>query len=255
METSARLGDFLNTLRGPAIVFSSNVKDSASLSDTYFNLKRGADFLLALFALIVLAPLLVVIAIIIRLDSKGPVVFSQERVGARRVVREGDVVWELYPFVMHKFRSMYTETSDQVHRDYMKAFMEGDDDELKKQNPDGNMYKLNNDPRITRVGDFLRKTSLDELPQLLNILKGDMSLVGPRPALAYEVENYADWHKQRFAAKPGLTGPWQVWGRSSVAFDEIVKLDIYYTEHQSVWFDLKLLLATIGSVVKRRGAG
>jgi lipopolysaccharide/colanic/teichoic acid biosynthesis glycosyltransferase len=197
-------------------------------------LKRMMDIVVAIAALVVLAPLFLAIAVAIKATSKGPVLFRQERIG-----QYGK------PFIFLKFRTMYADNDATVHEQYVKQLIAG----TAQQNPSkGNgqsVYKLTNDARITRTGAFLRNISLDEIPQLLNVLKGEMSLVGPRPPIPYEVENYALWHRHRFLiARPGLTGLWQVSGRNRVKFDDMVRLDMRYAKTWSLWLDLKILLRT-----------
>jgi len=217
----------------------------------YFVCKRCLDVLLASTALIFLSPLLLVIAILIKLDSPGSVLFVQERVGSRRRVVWGQTTWEICNFRMCKFRSMISNADQSLHKAYIHAYVSGCAEPLPTS---PSLYKLTGDPRITRVGRILRKTSLDELPQLLNVLKGEMSIVGPRPVPTYEFEGYKDWHKARFAAMPGMTGLWQVKGRCQVPFEEQIQMDIEYVHHQSLWLDLKIMFWTIPAVVSARGA-
>jgi len=193
--------------------------------------KRGVDVVGAVAVMVLGAPLLALIALAIRLDSPGPVVFRQTRVGA-----------EQKPFEIYKFRSM--REGAESEREELIGWNEAD----------GPLFKIRDDPRLTRVGRFLRRKSLDELPQLWNVLRGEMSLVGPRPALASEVEDYMEWHRKRLEARPGMTGLWQVSGRSLLSFDEGVLLDIYYIENWSLWLDFKILLRTIPQVLFGDGA-
>jgi lipopolysaccharide/colanic/teichoic acid biosynthesis glycosyltransferase len=217
----------------------------------YFFCKRLIDVILAIMLLILLAPLLLIIAILIKLDSPGPIFFTQERVGTRRKVYNGQLVWEIQNFWVYKFRSMIQNADQSMHRAYIKAFIEGN---VERAEEDGGKFKLTNDPRVTRLGEILRKTSLDELPQLINILKGEMSLVGPRPVPTYEVAQYQEWHRERLAALPGITGYWQVYGRCQVSFEEMVEMDIEYIRNQSLWLDLSLLWLTVPAVLSGRGA-
>jgi lipopolysaccharide/colanic/teichoic acid biosynthesis glycosyltransferase len=200
--------------------------------------KRFMDIVGSLMMLICLSPLFLVIAIAIKMGSKGPVLFRQRRIG-----QHGST------FVFLKFRSMYAGNDSKVHREYVTKMIAGQA-ERKPSDGDGNgFYKLTDDPRITKVGAFLRRTSLDELPQFFNVLKGEMSLVGPRPAIAYEVEAYDIWHRRRvLEAKPGITGLWQVYGRSRVNFDDMVRLDLKYARTWSPWMDVKILLRTPGAM-------
>lgn len=208
----------------------------------YERIKRLLDILLAATLLLVLAPLLLVIAVAIKLDSPGPVLFVQRRTG-----RYGK------PFSFFKFRSMsYGEDHGKVHREFIRQYANG----AAIEGAEGNLYKpVSNGRVITRVGKWLRLTSLDELPQLWNILKGDMSFVGPRAWADYELENYKDWHYRRLEVLPGLTGLAQISGRSSLSFDQIIRLDIEYIDNRSLWLDLTIALKTIPVVLLGRNAG
>lgn len=207
-----------------------SIKQSA-LTGFNYTLKRAVDVLLTGLALILLAPLWLVIAIAIRLESPGPVLFRQERVG-----RSGK------PFTLYKFRSMHQDAEAQLER-------------LRAQNEAGGpLFKIRDDPRRTRVGRFIRATSIDELPQLINVLREEMSWVGPRPGLASEVAQYQEWHRKRLEVLPGITGLWQVSGRSDLTFDEMVMLDIYYAENWSLSLDLRIMLRTVPQVIFGDGA-
>ncbi|HYX40498.1 MAG TPA: sugar transferase, partial [Pyrinomonadaceae bacterium] len=195
--------------------------------------KHSLDICVAALALTLLAPLWFIIALLIKLDSRGPIFYRQERVGM-----DGRV------FLFLKFRTMRADADDRAHREYQRKLIMGQ--------PDTNLgderrpvYKLHTDPRVTRTGRVLRRLSLDELPQLLNVLRGDMSIVGPRPPIPYEVEAYELWHRKRLDMKPGLTGLWQVSGRNRLSFDEMVKLDLFYIENWSLLLDLKIILRTL----------
>lgn len=205
--------------------------------------KRGTDIIGSASALVILSPLLLVIAVLVKLTSKGPILFKQQRVGKYGV-----------RFTFLKFRSMYFESDSKIHQDFVRQLISAKDAE---QPADGEpaVFKIKNDPRVTPIGRFLRKTSLDELPQFFNVLKGDMSLVGPRPPIPYEVQAYNVWHRRRFLeTKPGITGLWQVEGRSRIKFDEMVRLDLKYAKTWSPWLDIKILLKTPGAVVRGDGA-
>jgi lipopolysaccharide/colanic/teichoic acid biosynthesis glycosyltransferase len=207
----------------------------------YASVKRALDITGSLILLVALSPLLVLIAAAVKLTSPGPVLFRQVRVG--RMVK---------PFTMLKFRTMSAAADHAIHREYVTQFIQGGD---ARQQAAAGVFKITNDPRITSIGRLLRKTSLDELPQLWNVLRGDMSLVGPRPPIPYEVEHYQSWHCRRVLdAKPGITGLWQVTGRSRTTFDEMVRLDIRYARTCSLSTDLKILLATPAAVVAGKGA-
>ena len=217
----------------------------------YFICKRCIDVTLSLLLLILLAPLMLLIAILVKLDTPGPIFFIQERVGSKRRFREDGVVWEVRNFPFYKFRSMVRDADQSLHEAYIKSFAEGQTDISEET---GGKFKLANDARVTRVGRIIRKASLDELPQLLNVLKGDMSLVGPRPVPTYEVAQYQRWHHKRLAGLPGITGMWQVKGRCQVPFDEMIQMDIDYIYSQSLWLDIKILLLTIPAVLSGQGA-
>lgn len=205
--------------------------------------KRLIDVVGSLGMLIILSPLFLVIALAIKLTSKGPIFFRQQRVG-----RYGKI------FVFLKFRSMYVNNDTAVHEDYIKKLI-ANQAEPQASSSEKPVFKIVNDKRITPLGKFLRRTSLDELPQFLNVLKGDMSLVGPRPPIPYELAAYKTWHRRRLlAVKPGITGLWQVTARSLVQFDDMVRLDLRYANVWSLWLDLKILLRTPAAVVKGSGA-
>lgn len=211
-------------------------------------LKRAMDIAGSIAALIVFSPIFLIIAVAIKATSKGPILFRQERIG-----QHGQ------SFVFLKFRSMRVNSDAAIHREYVQQLIAGKA-ERNPSNGNGNgngngVFKLTDDPRITRVGSFLRKTSLDELPQFFNVLSGEMSLVGPRPPVPYELEAYDFWHRRRvLEAKPGITGLWQVSGRSRVTFDEMVRLDLRYARSWSPWMDVKILLRTPLAVVLGEGA-
>ncbi|HEX8284668.1 MAG TPA: sugar transferase [Pyrinomonadaceae bacterium] len=196
-------------------------------------LKRAFDISVAALALVLLSPLWVLMALLIKLDSKGPVLYRQERVGM-----DGRI------FLFLKFRTMRAGADDAAHREFQRKYIAGRP-ETNLGDPSRPVYKLHDDPRVTRTGRWLRRTSLDELPQLLNVLRGDMSVVGPRPPIPYEVEAYALWHRKRLDMKPGMTGLWQVSGRNRLSFDEMVRLDLFYIENWSLWLDLKIMLRTL----------
>jgi len=212
---------------------------------TLLRVKQVMDIAGSALMLILCSPLLLMIALAIKASSKGPVLFRQQRVG-----RYGQC------FTFLKFRSMHTHNDPRAHKEYVTKFIAGEADH-KPSNGNGQvvLYKLTNDKRVTRVGKFLRRTSLDELPQLVNVLKGDMSLVGPRPAIPYELAAYQTWHRRRvLEVKPGITGLWQVSGRSSVKFDEMVRLDLRYATSWSPWLDFKILMRTPRAVIGGAGA-
>ena len=212
------------------------VVDVSSRINRRFNLifKRAFDILTSIIGLILLSPIFLSIAILVKLSSPGPIFFYQERIG-----REGRA------FKFYKFRSMFVNNGeDEERRNMMLDFIKNDF---------GNGKKVIDEARVTKIGRIIRKTSLDELPQLFNVIKGDMSLVGPRPCLPYEFENYASWQKRRVNVLPGCTGVWQVTGRSSVSFKDSIVLDLYYINNMSPWLDLQILLKTIPVMLFARG--
>lgn len=203
-------------------------------------LKRALDIVVSLVALIVLSPVLIAAAIAIKLTSPGPILFKQTRIGL-----------DCRPFTFFKLRTMYVDADDARHARFMEQVIKGGG----VKTADGRVvYKEENDPRVTPVGRFLRRYSIDEIPQFFNVLAGDMSVVGPRPPITYEVEKYADWQKGRLAAKPGITGVWQVSGRNAVSFEEMAKMDIAYMENWSLWGDIKIILRTIPVVLRGTNA-
>jgi len=205
-------------------------------------IKRSMDMLGSFLLIIVLSPIMLIAAILIKLTSRGPILFRQERVGLEK------------NFTFLKFRSMKIEYCTGENYGGEKAEKFREELKKKKNEVDGPVFKIKNDPRITAFGKFLRKTSIDELPQLFNVLRGEMSLVGPRPPMPEEVAQYSNFQKRRLGVKPGITGLWQVSGRSELSFDEWVKLDAYYIEHWSLWLDFVILLRTVKAVIVRKGA-
>lgn len=205
--------------------------------------KRFMDLSVSVIAVLVFSPLLIMIAILVKLFSPGPVLFRQIRAG-----RNGT------PFTFYKFRTMRQNIDDTIHREYATNFIGGKELRLRDERNDRKIYKMPDDPRITPIGRVLRRTSLDELPQLLNVVKGEMSLVGPRPPIAYELTIYKEWHKRRLKAKPGITGLWQVSGRSSVPFHDMVLLDLYYINRWSLPLDIEIIVKTIPVVLGGKGA-
>lgn len=206
--------------------------------------KRMIDIIGSTIALLLCAPLFLIIALAVKLSSKGPVFFRQPRVG-----RYGKT------FTFLKFRSMYVDNDATIHREFVTSFIANGAAGAAKEGSSSDVYKLTNDKRITRLGRFLRRTSLDELPQFINVFVGDMSLVGPRPPIHYEFAAYQTWHRRRLlSVKPGITGLWQVLGRSSLRFDEMVRLDLRYASTWTPWLDLKILFRTPLAVIKGSGA-
>ena len=204
-------------------------------------LKRSSDLIISSLSIALLSPLWLLIALLIKIDSRGPVFYTQERVGM-----DGRL------FLLYKFRTMVANADSELHREYQRAFIAGRA-EANLGNEQKPTYKLFADPRITRVGRFLRKTSIDEVPQLWNVLLGDMSIVGPRPPIPYEVEAYELWHRKRLDMKPGLTGLWQVSGRNRLPFEEMVRLDLFYIENWSLLLDLQIILRTGFVMLGREG--
>jgi lipopolysaccharide/colanic/teichoic acid biosynthesis glycosyltransferase len=215
----------------------STSQPTITIDPGYARAKRLLDVVVTLLLLPFVALVMLLVTIVIRLDSKGPILFRQQRVGLN------DEEFELL-----KFRSMYENSDDSLHRLAIEKYL------ANEALNDGNAaYKQLDDPRVTRVGKYIRKTSLDELPQFLNVLRGQMSLVGPRPPLRYEVDQYTPRDKLRLCGKPGLTGIWQVYARSQVPFEEMVEMDIAYLQRQSLWFDLKLIVLTVPVILLGRG--
>ena len=209
-----------------------------NLKLSYERAKRVLDIV---FTLLIAVPVLLISAVVTLLifaDSEGPILYRQKRIGRNGV-----------EFEMLKFRSKYVKNDDSRHREAIKHYMNGS----KLNNDTNSPFKIYNDPRVTKIGKFIRATSLDELPQFWNVLRGDMSLVGPRPPLPFEFELYDLRHKLRLSGKPGLTGPWQVYGRSRVTFENMVEMDIAYLKQQSLWEDIKLIFLTVPVVIKKRG--
>jgi exopolysaccharide biosynthesis polyprenyl glycosylphosphotransferase len=205
--------------------------------------KRAVDLTVSLLVVTIFAPLFLLIAALVKALSPGPVLFRQIRAGC-----------DGRPFAFYKFRTMRHNIDDTLHREYATSFIGGKEMRLRDEKGDKKIYKMPDDPRITSIGRVLRKTSLDELPQVFNVLKGDMSLVGPRPPIAYELTIYKEWHKRRLRAKPGITGLWQVSGRSSVPFHDMVLLDLYYINRWSLLLDFEIMFKTIPVIVFGKGA-
>ncbi len=212
------------------------VADTTRFQGWQGKVKRLLDILFSATALLLLSPLMLVIAILVKRSSPGPVLFVQERIGT-----DGK------PFKVYKFRTMAHNSDDAIHRQFAAMFISGERPRTSKK------YKITDDPRVTPVGRWLRHTSLDELPQLINILKGEMSLVGPRPPIAYELDHYQPRHWERLRVTPGLTGLWQVSGRSNVPFEEMVRMDIHYINNWSLLEDIRIILRTVPVVLKGTG--
>lgn len=223
-------------------LFYQGLPENQPVASNIRVIKRWMDVVLSSTLLILLLPLFALIAVLVKLSSPGPVFFKQTRVG-----------YLMKPFTMYKFRTMYADADHEVHYHYVSWFItsSGKADTTDK----ASFFKLTNDDRITPIGRLFRRTSLDELPQLWNVLIGDMSLVGPRPPLPYELQQYRPWHRRRLLeAVPGITGLWQVVGRSRTTFDEMVRLDLRYARTMSLWSDIKILLATPVAMVTGKGA-
>jgi lipopolysaccharide/colanic/teichoic acid biosynthesis glycosyltransferase len=207
-------------------------------SPRFARLERCLDIVLSLLILLVLLPLLLVIAVVIKLDSRGPVFFRQARLGR-----------SMQPFTLLKFRTMYVGASPQLHKEYVAWLVEH-----AGEMPADTIKKMTKDPRVSRVGTILRKVSIDELPQLLNVLSGRMSLIGPRPALDYELQYYEPRHYERFTVRPGLSGLWQVSGRSAVGFGEMLDMDVEYVRTASIRTDLGILARTPMAAIRGQTA-
>ncbi len=221
-------------------VLSPPTQSTIRIGKGYLRAKRILDIVFTILILIPLCIVIALFAVLIRIDSKGPIFFRQKRVGQNGV-----------EFYLLKLRSMYVDSDDSLHRESVKLFMNGAS--LNGNSDSDSQYKLVDDPRVTKVGRFIRKTSIDELPQFINVLWGEMTLVGPRPPLPYEVEEYGPREWMRLSGKPGLTGPWQVYGRSRVPFKKMVTMDIEYLGQQSLLEDLKLIALTLPVMLIGRG--
>lgn len=207
-------------------------------------IKRVMDYVGSTAALVVLSPVFLALAALIKLTSKGPIFFRQERIGQYGV-----------PFVFLKFRSMHVSTDATIHKEYVRKFIAGQAGKSGENGSGKVVFKITNDPRVTWIGKIMRRTSLDELPQFWNVITGEMSLVGPRPPIPYEIEAYDIWHRRRLLeSKPGITGLWQVYGRSKTTFDEMVRLDLQYSRTWSPLLDVKILLQTPRAVFSGDGA-
>lgn len=213
------------------------------LSDAERFIKRAFDIIFSALFLITISPIWFLISLLIKLDSKGAILFKQERVGM-----------DGRKFLCYKFRTMKSDADENIHREAFIKNIEGLQEANSGDEEKPVFGKVKDDPRITKTGKFLRRTSLDEMPQFLNVLRGEMSIVGARPPIPYEVENYELWHRKRLDMKPGITGLWQVSGRNRLTFDEMVKIDLFYIENWSVWLDLKIILLTLPAVLRGDGA-
>jgi lipopolysaccharide/colanic/teichoic acid biosynthesis glycosyltransferase len=222
--------------------------------NSYYRTKRVLDVVFSVLLLLLLLPIMIIIAAAIYLSSPGPVIFVQDRVGVKQRYYKNHPYWKKENYRNYKFRTMSLNADTSIHQAYMKALIEKNEEEMAAlQGEETESRKLVNDSRIFGLGRFLRKFSLDELPQLFNVLRGEMSLVGPRPAIPYEVEMYQPWHYRRLETRPGITGLQQVKARST-DFDQQVCLDIEYIERQSLWLDIKIMFSTIWSVLSTKGA-
>jgi len=213
------------------------------LSDAERFIKRAFDIIFSAIFIILTSPVWFLISLIVKLDSKGAIFFKQERVGM-----------DGRKFLCYKFRTMKSDADENIHREAYRKNIEGAKEANVGEAEKPVFGKVKNDLRVTKIGKFLRRTSLDEMPQFLNVLKGEMSVVGVRPPIPYEVENYELWHRKRLDMKPGITGLWQVSGRNRLTFDEMVKIDLFYIENWSLWLDLKIILLTLPAVLRGDGA-
>jgi exopolysaccharide biosynthesis polyprenyl glycosylphosphotransferase len=235
---------FLTEEKGQPDLFPLFLEESVDTLKFQNPLKRCMDIVGALVGILLFLPLMFLTAIAVKVTSPGPIIFRQPRLGKKGT-----------RFSFYKFRSMYANGDDRIHRDYVTNLIKGNLEEINQGDKSTPLYKMKSDPRITRVGKIIRKLSIDELPQFFNVLKGEMSLVGPRPPLPYEVEKYNPWHLRRILeVKPGITGLWQVDGRSKTSFDDMVRLDLRYAQNWSLWLDLKILLKTVRAVIHPKGA-
>jgi lipopolysaccharide/colanic/teichoic acid biosynthesis glycosyltransferase len=224
--------------------YPHELDDSLRHSGLETALKRTIDIIGSLVGLSLASPLIFLTILAIKTTSPGPVIFKQTRLGKKGI-----------RFSFYKFRSMYWNTDDRIHRDYIANLIKGNLEEINEGVEGKPLYKMKSDPRVTPVGKIIRKLSIDEVPQFFNVLKGEMSLVGPRPPIPYEVERYKLWHLRRVLdVKPGITGLWQVDGRSKTSFDDMVRLDLRYARDWSLWLDVKILLKTVRAVLRSSGA-
>ena len=244
-EKSPGLGSRAETLDDPASA------PPLAISIARTRAKDLRDVLLATVLLAVFAPLMLLVALAIKLDSRGPVLFVQERVGVRRRRVGRWIVHEPARFRFYKFRSMVRDADSSLHEAHIDEYLAGNG----ANGTAKSRFKLADDPRITRVGRMIRRTSIDELPQLFNVLKREMSIVGPRPVPPYEGEHYVEQYPERFSMLPGLTGLWQVNGRCDLSADEMARLDLEYVRRHSALLDLQIMLRTIPAVLSGRGAG
>lgn len=215
--------------------------ETKRIEANYLPVKRLLDVTAAIFLLLLFAPLILAIIAAIKIQSPGPIIFKQNRIGLQG-----------RPFTMFKFRSMHTNNNPQVHQEHVKRLIQQN---LSPKELGTSSLKLNTDQRITPIGKWIRALSLDELPQLINVLKGEMSIVGPRPPMPYEYELFKEWHKQRQSVLPGLTGLWQVTARNEIPFDDMVRLDLLYIEQMNLWQDLWIMVQTPIVMLKGKGGG
>jgi len=230
----------MTTEPGFGVVRSSSLTVPEAATPRGYRLsKRSLDLFGSLLGLLLVSPILVVVAVAVKLESRGPVFFRQERLGLGG-----------RPFTLYKFRSMFSSAEQDRHRDHVRDLIRGDASDASAA--EAVWTPILADPRVTRLGSFLRRSHLDELPQLINIVRGEMSLVGPRPPIPYEVEVYEAWHLPRLSVIPGLTGLWQATGWGRLSFDEGVALDLAYIQRRSFWFDVGLILRTLGQIATGR---
>lgn len=238
------INKLLNEKQGGQDFFPLDIDETGKSKVLQSHLKRLMDIIGSLIGILLFSPIMILTAIAIKITSSGPIIFKQFRLGTRGI-----------RFSFYKFRSMDWNVGDQIHRDYVANLIQGDLKKINQGDKETPLYKMKSDPRVTPVGKIIRKTSIDELPQFFNVLMGEMSLVGPRPPIPYEVEKYEPWHLRRILeVKPGITGLWQVDGRSKTSFDDMVRLDLRYAQNWSLWLDLKILLKTVRAVIRSQGA-
>jgi len=236
--------ELLKETQGQPNLFPIDVVGSHTSHGIQDVLKRVMDIVGSLIGLMLFSPLMLITAVAIKITSPGPTIFKQFRLGKKGL-----------RFRFYKFRSMHWNADDSIHREYVNSLIQGDLKKINQGDKETPLYKMKSDPRVTLVGKIIRKTSIDELPQFFNVLKGEMSLVGPRPPIPYEIEKYKPWHLRRILeVKPGITGLWQVDGRSRTSFDGMVRLDLRYAQNWSLWLDLKILLKTVRAVIRPQGA-
>lgn len=242
-DTAVSVAEMDHSFDCDALIQAAKLDKGVQYRRVSLLIKRAIDIIGALVGLVIFSPVFLFVTVLIKLDSPGPAVFKQERLGLNG-----------RHFTFYKFRSMQHNCRHDLHKKYVRQLIQGQGQAPSSAKEGEETFKITDDPRVTKIGRILRRTSLDELPQLFNVLKGEMSLVGPRPAIPYEIPMYKDWYIRRLSVAPGISGLWQVSGRSERTFDEMVELDLEYVDNWSLLLDLKIIWRTISVVLKREGA-